>query len=152
MSERRIGSLHALYAKPSPIAGLQLETLSVRREIARAATCCCGAQPFRKWHGVDFALQREEHEQQHWRNNLAGDRLPNSGDLLVSRRSARADAYEISVVSEPAYITARSYREAIEKAKALAGSRSVDAWFTCDHRHYANIARHRVAEPHASMP
>ena len=78
--------------------------------------------------------------------------LPNAGDLLVSRRSARADVYEISVVSESVYTLARSYREAIERAKGLAGSLSVDAWFTCDHRHYARIARHRPAEPHTSMP
>jgi hypothetical protein len=83
---------------------------------------------------------------------LVGRALPTSGDLLVSRRSARADAYDIGVVSESVHTVARSYEEAIDKANGLAGSLSVDAWFTCDHRHYARIARHRPAEPHTSMP
>jgi hypothetical protein len=78
--------------------------------------------------------------------------LPNPGDLLVSRRSARADAYQISVVSKAVYAVAKNYREAVDRASTLAGSLAVDAWFTCDHRHYARIARHRPAKPHTSMP
>jgi hypothetical protein len=69
--------------------------------------------------------------------------LPNSGDVLVSRRSARADAYQIGVVSQSLSIVARNYQQAIDTARDLAGVLAVDAWFTCDHRHYARIARHR---------
>ena len=78
--------------------------------------------------------------------------LPNAGDVLVSRRSARADAYQISVVSQSFRTVASNYREGIDKASSLAETLAVDAWFTCDHRHYARIARHRPAEPHTSMP
>ena len=78
--------------------------------------------------------------------------VPNAGDVLVSRRSARADAYEISLVSQSFRTVARNYREGIDKASSLAETLAVDAWFTCDHRHYAMIARHRPAEPQASMP
>jgi PAS domain S-box-containing protein len=69
--------------------------------------------------------------------------VPKTGDLLVSRRSARADAYEISVVSQSLHTIAKSHREALDKANGLAGLLAVDAWFTCDHRHYASIVRHR---------
>jgi hypothetical protein len=78
--------------------------------------------------------------------------LPNSGDLLVSRRSARADAYEISVVSQAPHTVTKSYREAIDNVRDLANRLGVDAWFTCDHRHYATIVRHRPPQSHASMP
>jgi hypothetical protein len=50
-----------------------------------------------------------------------GRALPNSGDLLVSRRSARADAYQISVVSESVRNVAGSYREAVDTVGDLAG-------------------------------
>ena len=78
--------------------------------------------------------------------------LPKTGDLLVSRRSARTDAYEISVVPQSVHTVSKSYREAIEKASGLAGLLAVDAWFTCDHRHYASIVRHRRAQSHTSIP
>jgi hypothetical protein len=77
---------------------------------------------------------------------LVSRAAPNAGDLLVSRRSARADAYQISVVSQPVHGVARSYQEAVNTVKDLAGVLGVDAWFTCDHRHYLMVARHRPRE------
>ena len=76
---------------------------------------------------------------------------PNRGDLLVSRRSARADAYQISVVSQSVHSVATSYQEALKKVSDLARVMGVDAWFTCDHRHYAKVARHRLASPQVDL-
>jgi hypothetical protein len=73
--------------------------------------------------------------------------VPKRGDLLVSRRSARTDVYDISVISDRVHTVARTYREAVEKVSGLAGILAVDAWFTCDHTHFASIARHRSSTP-----
>lgn len=68
---------------------------------------------------------------------------PRPGDVLVSRPTARADVYAISVVPRAAHMTARRYPEAIDTAEELARQLRVDGWFTCNHTHYAPVARHR---------
>jgi hypothetical protein len=68
---------------------------------------------------------------------------PAPGDVLVAKRTARADLYFISVVPGPAYRTARRHEEAVDAGREIARQRRVDGWFTCDHTHYARIARHR---------
>lgn len=76
---------------------------------------------------------------------------PRAGDVLVARRSARADIYTISVVPVGAHTIVARYREAIEKARELARGLSVDGWYTSDQTHYARVASYRsMAEANSS--
>ena len=68
---------------------------------------------------------------------------PKSGDVLVSRPTARADVYAISVIPSKARIVAARYQDAMNKVDELARGLAVDGWYTCDHTHFAQIARHR---------
>ena len=68
---------------------------------------------------------------------------PKSGDVLVSRPTARADVYAISVIPSAARIVAARYQDAMEKVDELARVLAVDGWYTCDHTHFARVARHR---------
>jgi hypothetical protein len=69
--------------------------------------------------------------------------VPRDGDVLVSKRSSRADVYTISVIPATEYKLARQHSEAIEAVRELARQRQVDGWFTCNHRHFARIAAYR---------
>ena len=69
--------------------------------------------------------------------------FPKSGDVVVSRPTARADVYAFSVVPEEAKIVAIRYEEALQRVRELAKILAVDGWYTCDHTHFARIARHR---------
>ena len=68
---------------------------------------------------------------------------PKSGDVLVSRPTARAGIYAISVIPSEARIVAARYQDAMEKVDELARELAVDGWYTCDQTHFARIARHR---------
>jgi len=68
---------------------------------------------------------------------------PKSGDVLAARPTARADVYTISVIPSEARIVAGRYQDAMEKVDELARGLAVDGWYTCDHTHFARIARHR---------
>jgi hypothetical protein len=68
---------------------------------------------------------------------------PTSGDVLVSRPTARADVYAISVIPSTAHIVEARYQDAMRKVEELACGLAVDGWYTCDHTHFAQIARHR---------
>ena len=68
---------------------------------------------------------------------------PKSGDVLVSRPTARADVYAISVIPSEARIVAARYQDAMQKVDELARGLAVDGWYTCDHTHFARITRHR---------
>jgi hypothetical protein len=68
---------------------------------------------------------------------------PTPGDVLASRPTARADVYAISVIPSKAYIVAARYQDAMEKVDELARGLAVDGWYTCDHIHFAQIAKHR---------
>ena len=70
--------------------------------------------------------------------------VPKAGDVLVSTRTARADLYEISVLPTEARMTAVHYDDAMRKVRNLARGLRVDGWYTCDHTHFARIARHRT--------
>ncbi len=63
-----------------------------------------------------------------------------SGDVLVSRPTARADVYAISVVPAVAHISRVRYQDGIEAGRQLARELGVDGWFTCDHTHFVRIA------------
>jgi hypothetical protein len=68
---------------------------------------------------------------------------PKSGDVLVSRPTARADVYAISVIPSEARSVAARYQDAMEKLNELARGLAVDGWYTCDHTHFARIAWYR---------
>ena len=68
---------------------------------------------------------------------------PQSGDVLASRPTARADIYQIRVVPTKADLVATRYDDAMERVRELARVRAVDGWYTCDHTHFARIASHR---------
>ena len=68
-----------------------------------------------------------------------------SGDVLVSRPTARADVYDISVVPEVARVSHNGYEDGIQAGRRLAQRLAVDAWFTCDHTHMHSLARYRTA-------
>jgi hypothetical protein len=68
-----------------------------------------------------------------------------SGDVLVSRPTARADVYDISVIAGGARISCARYEDGMETGRELARELLVDGWFTCDHTHFVRIARHRPA-------
>ena len=69
--------------------------------------------------------------------------FPQSGDVLASRPTARADIYAISVVPTKADLVAMRYDDAMERVRELARVLAVDGWYTCDHTHFARIASHR---------
>ena len=77
-------------------------------------------------------------------SSTSGRRLPRSGDLLVSRRMARADVYAISVVPAEALLTTIRFDIAVETAGELARRREVDGWYTCDDTHFVPISRYRT--------
>jgi hypothetical protein len=69
---------------------------------------------------------------------------PQSGDVLASRPTARADIYEISVVPNRADLVAMRYDDAMERVRELARASSVDGWYTSDHTHFVRVATHRT--------
>jgi hypothetical protein len=68
---------------------------------------------------------------------------PQTGDVLASRPTARADIYMIAIVPMRTHLTATRHAEAIAKVRMLARERHVDGWFTCNHTHYARVANFR---------
>lgn len=69
---------------------------------------------------------------------------PQPGDVLVSRRTARTDAYAIGLVPAPAQVIGLTYDDAMMRACALARGLAVDGWYTGDHAHYLRIAAYRT--------
>jgi hypothetical protein len=68
---------------------------------------------------------------------------PRLGDIVASRRTARADVYAISIVHAEGRATVARYAEAIETVRSLARQLRVDGWYTADHTHHARVANHR---------
>ena len=69
---------------------------------------------------------------------------PQSGDVLASRPTARADIYQISVVPTKADVVATRYDDAIKRVRELARASAVNGWYTSDHTHFVRIATHRT--------
>ena len=67
-----------------------------------------------------------------------------TGDVLVSRSTARADVYDISVAPAAAHMGKTRYQDAIDAGRLLARGLAVDGWFSCDHTHYVRIATYRT--------
>jgi hypothetical protein len=63
-----------------------------------------------------------------------------SGDVLVSRPTARADVYDITVVPGLGRVSKVCYEDGMETARQLARELAVDGWFTCDHTYVVPIA------------
>jgi hypothetical protein len=76
--------------------------------------------------------------------------VPQTGDVLASARTARADIYTISIVPAAAHFRATRYAEALEKVRELARGLQVDGWLTCDHTHYARVASFREGSEHTT--
>ena len=68
--------------------------------------------------------------------------VPQQGDVLASRRSARSDVYAISVIPGPTQSLAGGYDQALDMVRRLAHLLAVDGWYTCDHRHYLCVVHH----------
>ena len=75
---------------------------------------------------------------------------PQIGDVLASRPTARADVYTISILPAASHLTATRHSEALDTVRLLARELSVDGWFTCNHTHYARVARFREQSAHRS--
>ena len=69
---------------------------------------------------------------------------PQTGDILASKRSARADIFAISVIGTPSDDTVTRYSAAIARVRELARTRRVDGWYTGDQTHYARVASYRA--------
>jgi hypothetical protein len=69
--------------------------------------------------------------------------FPQSGDVLASRPTARADVYAIGVVPTRADLVAMRHEDAMKRVRELARVLTVDGWYTCDHTHFTRIASHR---------
>jgi hypothetical protein len=77
--------------------------------------------------------------------------VPRDGDVLVAKRTARADVYTIGIVPGAGNTRARRHSEAIEKVQQLSAQLGVDGWFTCDHTHFARVAMHRTEQPGSGL-
>ena len=71
---------------------------------------------------------------------------PQEGDVLASRRTARADSFAISVIPAPTHAVAGRYDDAIASIREVARERAVDAWYTCNHTDFLRVAHHRSQE------
>jgi hypothetical protein len=68
---------------------------------------------------------------------------PKEGDIIASRPTARADLFAIGVVPRRGELVRTRYDEAVNIVRTFARKHAVDAWYTCDHTHFALVARHR---------
>jgi hypothetical protein len=68
---------------------------------------------------------------------------PLPGDVLVSRRRARADMYAISVIAGADRSVVKRHDDAIRRAAAVARTHGVDGWYTADQIHFVRIAHYR---------
>lgn len=66
---------------------------------------------------------------------------PTSGDILVSKATARSDFYTISVVPNSSGLFADDYDDAVRMARTIANERGVDEWLTVDHTHFVHLGK-----------
>jgi hypothetical protein len=88
-------------------------------------------------------IARQERQSEISNENHHFRSAPQIGDVLASRRTARADVYTISILPAASCLTATRHSEAVEKVRVLARELQVDGWFTCNHTHYARVASFR---------
>jgi hypothetical protein len=92
-------------------------------------------------HANGMALEERRSEISDSKRNVRS--VPQTGDVLASARTARADVYTISIVPASAHFSVTRHAEALEKVRELARELDVDGWFTCNHTHYARVASFR---------
>jgi hypothetical protein len=71
--------------------------------------------------------------------------VPQPGDVVASRATARSDNYTIRTLPDAAYEVATRYPDAIETVSQRARRLEVDGWFTADHTHFVRVAHCRSA-------
>ena len=69
--------------------------------------------------------------------------VPQHGDVVASRATARSDNYTIRILPDAAYEVVARYPDAIETVRKRAKRLNVDGWFTADHTHFVRVARSR---------
>ena len=69
--------------------------------------------------------------------------IPQTGDVLVSKSSARVE-HDVSIVPAEPVLVCPTHDTAVEKARELARDRRVDAWLTEDHVHFLKLATYRA--------
>ena len=88
-------------------------------------------------------IGREERQSEIVNEHRPVRSAPQSGDVLASRPTARADVYTISILPAASHLAATRHSEALEKVCVLARELNVDGWFTCNHTHYARVTSFR---------
>jgi aminoglycoside phosphotransferase len=68
---------------------------------------------------------------------------PRPGDVVASKRAARADVYDISIVPGDAHATLSHHADALRTVESLARQLRVDGWYTGDQTHHARVASYR---------
>ena len=66
--------------------------------------------------------------------------VPQPGDIVASRATARSDDYAISISPDATYAVAELYAEAIATVRERASLLRVDGWYTADHTHFVQVA------------
>ena len=66
--------------------------------------------------------------------------VPQRGDVVASRATARSDDYVISILPGAVYAVAARYAEAIATVRQRASLLRVDGWYTADHTHFVQVA------------
>jgi len=69
--------------------------------------------------------------------------VPQPGDVVASRATARSDNYTIRILPDTACEVASRYPDAIERVRRRARRLEVDGWFTADHTHFLRVAQCR---------
>jgi hypothetical protein len=69
--------------------------------------------------------------------------VPQPGDVVASRATARSDNYTIRILPDTAYEVAARYPDAIETVRQRARRLEVDGWFTADHTHFLRVGQCR---------
>jgi hypothetical protein len=72
------------------------------------------------------------------------NRVPEAGDVLISKRAA-SPVYELSCVPGPPQLVEYTYDAAVARACQIAERQSVDVWHTLDQTHTVRVARYRTA-------
>jgi hypothetical protein len=93
-------------------------------------------------------IAREERQSEITNEHHRFRSAPQTGDVLASRPTARADVYAISILPAASHVTATRHAEALDKVRVLARELNVDGWFTCNHTHYARVASFRKQSGH----
>lgn len=80
------------------------------------------------------------------RRSHDGRLVPQRGDVVASRRTARDDVYAITVMPAMSHSVAGDYDHALGTVRHLARLHAVDGWYTCDHTHFVRVAHHRPGQ------